>query len=60
MMSTHSTISMVTQLNALTGDLFLLSCFGMVATRQILACLKIFVVQSVLLAASACFLGYLY
>ena len=32
----------------------------MVATRQILACLKIFVVQSVLLAASACFLGYLY
>lgn len=52
--------STAAQLNALMGGLFLLSCFAMVATRQILACLKIFVVQSVLLAASACLLGYLY
>ena len=59
-MNADPIISTVTQLNALTGGLFLLSCFGMVATRQILACLKIFVLQSVLLAASACFLGYLY
>jgi len=59
-MDVDSTLSTVTQLNALTGGLFLLSAFGMVATRQILACLKIFVLQSVLLAASACFLGYLY
>jgi len=53
----HST---VTQLNALMGGFFLLSCFAMVATRQILACLKIFVVQSIFLAASACLLGSLY
>lgn len=59
-MNADTTISTVTQLNALTGGLFLLSCFGMVATRQILACLKIFVIQSVFLAVSACFLGYLY
>lgn len=59
-MNADSMISTVTQLNALTAGLFLLSCFGMVATRQILACLKIFIIQSVLLAASACFLGYLY
>jgi hydrogenase-4 component E len=53
----HST---VTQLNALMGGFFLLSCFAMVATRQILACLKIFVVQSIFLAASACLLGSLH
>jgi hydrogenase-4 component E len=60
MMNSSPTFSTVVELNALTGGLFLLSCFGMIATRQILACLKIFVIQSVLLAASACFLGYLY
>jgi hydrogenase-4 component E len=59
-MNADAVNSTVSQLNALAGGLFLLSCFGMVATRQILACLKIFVVQSLLLAASACFLGYLY
>jgi hydrogenase-4 component E len=59
-MNADAVTSTVTQLDALTGGLFLLSCFGMVATRQILACLKIFVIQSILLAASACFLGYLY
>jgi hydrogenase-4 component E len=59
-MNADAMISTVTQFNALAGGLFLLSCFGMVATRQILACLKIFVIQSVLLAASACFLGYLF
>lgn len=59
-MSANPTISLVTQLNALAGGLFLLSAFGMVATRQVLACLKLFVVQALLLACSACFLGYLY
>ena len=59
-MNFDSMTPLVTQLNALTGGLFLLSCFGMVATRQILACLKIFVIQACLLGASACFLGYLY
>ncbi len=55
--SLHAT---VTQLNALTGGLFLLTCFGLVATRQILACLKIFIGQSVFLAGSAFFLAFLY
>ncbi len=59
-MSADSMTAIITQLNALTGGLFLLSCFAMVATRQILACLKIFLIQAGLLAASACFLGYLY
>lgn len=59
-MNADSLIPTVTQLNALAGGLFLLSCFGMAATRQILACLKIFVAQSILVAASACFLGYLF
>ena len=52
--------SMLSQLNALTGGLFLLSCFAMVAMRQILACLNIFILQACLLAASACLLGCLY
>ena len=59
-MNADATIATLTQLNALAAGLFLLSCFGMVATRQILACLKLFVVQSLLLAASACLLGWLY
>ncbi len=54
------TITTVIQINALIGGLFLLSAFGMVAVRQILACLKIFVVQSVLLTTSACLLAYLF
>ncbi len=60
MMDAGSTASTVAQLNALTGGLFLLTCFAMVATRQVLACLKIFIIQAALLAASACFLGWLY
>jgi hydrogenase-4 component E len=60
MMDAGSTASTLTQLNALTGGLFLLTCFAMVATRQVLACLKIFIIQAALLAASACFLGRLY
>jgi hydrogenase-4 component E len=59
-MDVDTAITTVTQVNALTGGLFLLSAFGMVAVRQILACLKIFVAQSVLLAASACLLAYLF
>ncbi|GBE34563.1 hydrogenase-4 component E [bacterium BMS3Bbin06] len=54
------TISSLTQLNALTGGLFLLSTFGIIAMRQILGCLKMFVLQSVFLAASALLLGYLH
>ena len=51
------TFSALTQLAALTGGLFLLTAFGMVAMRQVLASLNLFVWQSILLAASAFLLG---
>jgi hydrogenase-4 component E len=44
-------------LNALAGALFLLAAFAMVATRQTRGCLQLFIVQSLLLAASAFLLG---
>ncbi len=59
MITGNTTITTMNQLNALTGGLFLLSCFGLVATRQILACLKIFIGQSVFLVASALLLAVL-
>jgi hydrogenase-4 component E len=45
------------KLNALAGGLFLLTAFGMIAMRQVLASLNLFVGQSILLAAAAFFLG---
>jgi hydrogenase-4 component E len=48
------------KLNALAGGLFLLTAFALVATRQVLACLRIYIGQSVLLALSAVFLGVLH
>jgi hydrogenase-4 component E len=47
------------KLNALAGGLFLLTAFGLVATRQVLACLRIYIGQSMLLAFSALVLGVL-
>ncbi|HUJ01166.1 MAG TPA: hypothetical protein VLY46_13075 [Usitatibacter sp.] len=44
-------------LNALAAGLFLLTAFGIVAMRQARACLQLFIVQSLLLAASAALLG---
>jgi hydrogenase-4 component E len=44
-------------LNALAGGMFLLTAFAMVATRQTRGCLQLFIVQSLLLAASAFILG---
>jgi hydrogenase-4 component E len=44
-------------LDALTGALFLLTALGVVATRQVLASLQLFVLQSLLLAISAFLLG---
>jgi len=44
-------------LDALTGALFLLTAIGVVATRQVLASLQLFIVQSLLLALSAVLLG---
>ncbi|MGC8658551.1 MAG: hypothetical protein ACP5U1_05700 [Desulfomonilaceae bacterium] len=58
MTTTSSTILVLTALNALAGGLFLLSAFSLIAARQSLACLKAFIVQSVLLAISAVILGY--
>ena len=44
-------------LDALTGALFLLTALGIVATRQVLASLQLFILQSLLLAISAVLLG---
>ncbi len=51
---THGVIGSV---NALIGGLFLLTSFAMVATRQVRGCLRMFVYQSLLLAASALLIG---
>jgi len=48
----------IANLNALVGALFIIAAFGIVATRQIRACLKFFVLQSVFLASSAFLLGF--
>jgi len=44
-------------LDALTGALFLLTALGVVATRQVLASLQLFIMQSLLLTLSAVLLG---
>jgi hydrogenase-4 component E len=44
-------------LDALTGALFLLTALGVVATRQVLASLQLFITQSLLLTSSAVILG---
>jgi hydrogenase-4 component E len=44
-------------LDALTGALFLLTAIGVVGTRQVLASLQLFIVQSLLLSCSAVLLG---
>ena len=49
--------SIIIQLNALAGGLFLLCTFGMVATRQIQGGMRLFILQSVFLASSAFLLG---
>ena len=45
-------------LNALAVGLFLLTAFGIVAMRQVRGCLNLFIVQSLLLAASAALLAW--
>jgi hydrogenase-4 component E len=44
-------------LDALTGALFLLTALGVVATRQVLVSLQLFILQSLLLGLSAVLLG---
>jgi hydrogenase-4 component E len=52
-----ATNQLLDNLNALAAGLFLLTCFGIVAMRQARGCLHLFIVQSLLLAASAALLG---
>lgn len=51
---------LLVNLNALAVGFFLLTAFGIVAMRQVRGCLNLFIVQSVLLAASAALLGLRY
>lgn len=44
-------------LDALCGGFFLLTAIGIVSTRQILACLRLFVIQALLLAVAALLIG---
>jgi hydrogenase-4 component E len=52
-----SEFALIFALDALTGALFLLTAFGVVGTRQVLASLQLFILQSLLLTASAILLG---
>ena len=54
---TSSAFPIVSALDALTGALFLLTALGVVATRQVLASLQLFIAQSLLLTFSAVLLG---
>lgn len=49
--------ALIFALDALVGALFLLTAIGVVGTRQVLASLQLFIVQSLLLTASALLLG---
>lgn len=53
-----TTSQFLDNLNALVTGLFLLTAFGIVAMRQVRGCLNLFVLQSLLLAASAALLGW--
>jgi len=52
-----TTNQLLDNLNALVVGLFLLTAFGIVAMRQARGCLNLFIIQSLLLAASAALLG---
>jgi hydrogenase-4 component E len=52
-----SLYQVISALDALTGALFLLTALGVVATRQVLASLQLFIMQSLLLALSAGLIG---
>jgi hydrogenase-4 component E len=53
----EATNQLLDNLNALAVGLFLLTCFGIAAMRQARGVLNLFIVQSLLLAASAALLG---
>jgi hydrogenase-4 component E len=48
---------LLANLNSLAGGLFLITAFGIIATRQVQDCLRFFIFQSIFLAASAFVLG---
>jgi hydrogenase-4 component E len=52
-----SGFGLIFALDALIGALFLLTALGVVGTRQVLASLQLFILQSLLLSASAILLG---
>jgi hydrogenase-4 component E len=54
---TSQSFPIIFALDALAGGLFLLTALGVVATRQVLASLRLFIAQSLLLALSAFLLG---
>jgi len=56
---TPPSVAWLLHLNALVGGMFLLTSFGLVAIRQVQGCVRLYVLQSVLLAASALLLGAL-
>ncbi|WP_297056746.1 hypothetical protein [Thermosulfurimonas sp.] len=57
MQTFHGMTPLIDHLNALAGGLFIVAALGIVATRQVRACLKFFIFQSISLAASAFLLG---
>src|SRR6516164_10530760 len=59
-MTDPNVITWLQNLNALAGGLFLLTMFGLVAMRQVHACLQLFIALSMLLAASAFLLSALF
>lgn len=58
-MSDATSVPWLESLNALAGGLFLLTAFGLVTLRQVYGCLRLFVLQSILLASSAFLLAAL-
>ena len=54
---TSAQFPILSALDALTGALFLLTAIGILATRQVLASLQLFIAQSLLLTLSAVLLG---
>jgi hydrogenase-4 component E len=59
-MKDPTVVAWLQNLNALAGGLFLLATFGLVAMRQVHACLRLFMALSVFLAASAFLLSALF
>ena len=57
MQESQQMLALIANLNALAGGLFIIAALGIVATRQVRACLKFFIFQSIFLAASAFLIG---